>query len=65
MNSTAKPYFCRHCQNPLALSSDKVLSVGLVKISQPVKFRCGHCDRPQTWRPQVVKESIPTPVSAV
>lgn len=61
----SKPYLCRHCKNPLASSSDKVLSVGLVRITQPVKFKCGHCGRQMAWRPQVVKESMPTPVYAV
>lgn len=59
----SKPYLCRHCKNPLALSSDKVLSVGLVKILQPVKFKCGHCGRLMTWRP--VKQMVPVPVYPV
>lgn len=58
------PYVCRHCKNPLGVSSGKVLSVGLVKIIQPVKLKCGKCGRQVTWRP-AVKESMPTPVYAV
>lgn len=57
----AKPYICRHCKNPLGLTSNKTLSIGLVKINQAVKLHCGHCGRSMTWRPVTViaKEMVP------
>lgn len=50
------PYQCRHCKQPLGYSSDKSLSLNVVKITQPVKMQCGKCGRQVTWRPAVKEE---------
>lgn len=60
----SKPYLCRHCKNHLGESSDKVLSLDVVKISQPVKMQCGKCGQKLTWRP-AVKQMVPVPVYPV
>lgn len=61
-------YQCRHCKEPLGVSSGKVLSVGSIKIIEASLLKCAACGRKISWRPrgkETTEEPMPTPVYAV
>lgn len=52
-----RPLSCPHCHASIGTYTQRVLKIGQVEFTDPVKPRCAQCSHRIRWRPLPVKES--------